>query len=161
MQGLFPSKQKQLAVSIGRLVGKELFPMESISSKISNPENLANIYPMVEEHIDKFLKEKLVASMPMIAMFIGDKTIAQFKGIFMEEIKILLPNILENYVGNLKNQFDPEKIVVEKIGGFPLDRVEDMFKTGLRQQLRSLQIWGIVCGFIIGIILLMLVVFVS
>ena len=160
VQGLIPAKQSQLAQSIGRIAGKE-FSFEGISAKISNPENLSNIYPMVEEHIDTFLREKLVASMPMIAMFIGDKTIAQFKGIFMDEIKILLPNILQNYVGNLQTQFDPEKIIVEKLGSFPLDRLEMMVKTSVGKKLRKIELLSLAAGFVIGIILLLVVIFLT
>lgn len=39
--------------------------------------------------------------MPMVAMFIGDKTIAQFKAIFMEELKELLPEFTAAYLDQL------------------------------------------------------------
>ena len=36
--------------------------------------------------------------MPMVAMFIGDKTIAQFKAVFMEEMEALLPIFIQSYL---------------------------------------------------------------
>jgi uncharacterized membrane protein YheB (UPF0754 family) len=159
--GVFPKKQKQIAENLGRIVGKELLSFEEISAKITNPENLDSIYPMVEEHVEKFLSEKLTVSMPMIAMFIGEKTIAQFKGIFMEELKTLLPEILKTYVGNLQNQLDLERIVYEKVASFSSDRLEDMLNKILTKEFRFVEIIGTILGFLIGVLQVALTFFIS
>ena len=35
--------------------------------------------------------------MPMISMFIGDRTINQLKGIFVEEVEVIFPMFIEKY----------------------------------------------------------------
>jgi uncharacterized membrane protein YheB (UPF0754 family) len=151
LHGVFPKKQKQIAENLGRIVGRELLSYEDIATKITDPNNLESMYPMVEAHIEKFLTEKLTVSMPMIAMFIGEKTIAQFKGIFMEELKLLLPELLKSYVGKLQNQLDLERIVYEKVAAFSSNKLEEMLNKILTKEFRFVELIGAILGFLIGL----------
>src|ERR1700753_3732801 len=124
LQGVFPKRQRQIAESLGKIVGQELLSFGDIEQAITNPENVRKILPLAEEHIDNFLRNKLKEKMPMVAMFIGDKTINQLKGVFMKELEELFPTIMKSYVANLKNDLDLERMVVDKIAGFSSDRLE-------------------------------------
>jgi hypothetical protein len=55
----------------------------------------------MHEKLDLFFREKLTAKMPMISMFIGDKTIEELKAVFMEELELLFPELMNSYSGNL------------------------------------------------------------
>lgn len=149
--GVFPKKQQQIAENLGRIVGQELLSFHDIESKITNPGNISSIYPLVEAHIDEFLNVKLKVSMPMIAMFIGDKTVAQLKVVFMDEIKVMLPDLLKNYVTNLKNDLDLEQIVYQKVASFSSDRLEDMLNKILTKEFRFVEVIGALLGFLIGL----------
>jgi uncharacterized membrane protein YheB (UPF0754 family) len=152
LQGIFPKKQRQIAVSLGRIVGQELLSFDDIEQKITDPENVRRILPLVEQHIDNFLRNKLKETMPMIAMFIGDKTINQFKGVFMKELEELFPVVMSNYVHNLREDLDLEKIVVEKIAGFSNDRLESMLNEFLTKEFRFVEVIGAALGFLIGLL---------
>ena len=88
----------------------------------------------------------------MIAMFIGDKTIGQLKTVFMKELEELFPVIMKNYVANLRQDLDLERIVVEKIAGFSADRLEVMLNEFLTKEFRFVEIIGAVLGFLIGLL---------
>jgi len=60
-------------------------------SGLTDGAQVKKLLPLAEQHVDHFLRHKLTVAMPMVAMFIGDKTIAQFKSVFMEEMDELLP----------------------------------------------------------------------
>lgn len=152
LHGVFPKRQRQIAESLGRIVGQELLSFDDIEEKITNPENVAKILPLAEEHIDNFLRNKLKESMPMVAMFIGDKTINQMKTIFMKELEELFPVIMKNYIANLRHDLDLERIVVEKIAAFSTDRLEDMLNQFLTKEFRFVEIIGAALGFLIGLL---------
>jgi uncharacterized membrane protein YheB (UPF0754 family) len=152
LQGVFPKRQQQIAESLGRIVGQELLSFGDIEKTITSPENLSKILPLAEEHIDHFLRNKLKESMPMIALFIGDKTIGQLKTIFMKELEELFPLIMKNYVGNLKNDLDLEKIVIDKISNFSSDRLEQMLNQILTKEFRFVEVIGAALGFFIGLL---------
>ncbi len=90
--------------------------------------------------------------MPMISMFIGDKTINQLKTVFMKELEELFPVIMKNYVSNLKNDLDLEKIVVEKISNFSSDKLEQMLNQILTKEFRFVEVIGAALGFFIGLL---------
>jgi uncharacterized membrane protein YheB (UPF0754 family) len=151
LHGVFPKRQRQIAESLGRIVGQELLSFGDIEQTITNPANTQKILPQVEEHIDHFLRNKLKETMPMISMFIGDKTIGQLKTVFMKELEELFPVIMKNYVANLRNDLDLERIVVDKIAGFSSDRLESMLNQILTKEFRFVEVIGAALGFFIGL----------
>ncbi|HEY4205481.1 MAG TPA: DUF445 family protein [Puia sp.] len=156
LHGVFPKRQQQIAESLGRIVGQELLSFQDIEQTIANPANVQKMLPLVEEHIDNFLRNKLKESMPMIAMFIGDKTTNQLKSIFMAELQELFPIIMKNYAAHLKNDLDLEKIVVEKIANFSSDKLETMLNQILTKEFRFVEVIGAALGFFIGVVQILL-----
>src|SRR5512138_4044859 len=80
---VIPRKQSSIAASVGKAVADNFFSGEMIEQKITDPKNLQKIMPVVEEHIDDFLRNKLKKQMPVVGMFIGDKTINSLKEVFV------------------------------------------------------------------------------
>src|SRR5689334_14885864 len=72
IQGILAKQQQSLAEKIGTFAGS-LVSADSIEQKIADPGNLDRIMPVIEEHVDEFLRVKLPKEMPMISMFIGEK----------------------------------------------------------------------------------------
>ncbi len=150
VQGIFPKRQDQFAEKLGKLVSQELLSFDEIEAKITNPDNLKQVLPQVETHIDHFLRVKLSDSMPMISMFIGDKTIEKLKSVFMEELEILFPKIMKDYSGTLKQQLDLEAIVTDKVKAFSSDKLEEILYQVMAREFRFVEIIGAVLGFLIG-----------
>lgn len=151
-QGIFPKNQAQFAAKLGKLVGEELLSFKDIADKITNPENIEKVMPVVETHIDHFLRVKLAEKMPVISMFIGDKTINELKGVFMEELKTLFPTLMESYINNLQQDLDLEQIVTQKVAAFSSDKLEDILNSIMSKEFRFVEIIGAVLGFIIGLL---------
>lgn len=150
--GIFPKRQAQFAEKLGKLVSAELLSFEDIEAKISNPDNIDQLMPQIDAHIDHFLRVKLADQMPVISMFIGDKTIQQMKSVFLTELKDLFPGLMKNYMGHLKKELDLEKIVIEKVKGFSTDKLEQILNDIMAKEFRFVEIIGGVLGFVIGII---------
>ncbi len=151
-QGIFPKRQQQFAEKLGKLVSNEFLSFTDIEQKISSPENLKKIMPMIEKHIDDFLRLRLSDEMPVISMFIGEKTINKIKGALMDEIENLFPMVMKQYVGNLKSELDLEHIVIKKVAGFSSDKLEEILYQIMSKEFRFVEIIGAVIGFLIGVI---------
>lgn len=152
LHGIFPKRQKQFAEKLGKLVSAELLSFGDIEEKITHPENLKKIMPLIEGHIDEFLRVKLAQQMPMISMFIGDKTIAELKTVFTAELELLFPVIMKNYMSSLQQQLDLEKIVTEKVAGFSSDKLEEILNSIMSKEFFFVEIIGGVLGFVIGLL---------
>ncbi|MBW0179233.1 DUF445 family protein [Sediminibacterium sp.] len=151
-QGIFPKRQQQFAEKLGKLVSEELLSFSDIEEKITDPKNIQQLMPLVEEHIDQFLRKKLAEEMPIISMFIGENTIQQLKSVFLKELETLFPLIMQRYMGNLQQQLDLERIVVEKVAGFSTDKLESILVSIMSKEFRFIEILGAILGFIIGLL---------
>ncbi len=150
--GIFPKRQIQFAEKLGKLVSEELLSFSEIEQKIINPGNLKKMMPLVEEHVDNFLRHKLKDVFPVISMFIGDKTINELKGFFMIELEALFPILMQRYMKNLQEELDLEKIVFEKVSAFSSDKLEEILMSIMSKEFRFVEIIGGVLGFLIGLL---------
>lgn len=157
--GIFPKRQQQFAEKLGKLVSSELLSFKDIEEKISNPANIVKLMPFVENHIDHFLRVKLAEQMPVISMFIGDKTINQLKEVFIVELTELFPVLMKNYMNNLQEELDLEKIVTQKVAGFSSDKLEQILIAIMSKEFRFVEIIGGVLGFLIGLLQVILTFF--
>lgn len=151
-QGIFPKRQKQFALKLGKLVSNELLSFAEIENKIANPKNIQKILPILETHIDVFLKEKLTSQIPMLGMLIGEKTIVMVKEIFMKELEELFPILMKQYMNTLQGELDLEKIVTEKVEKFSSDKLEEILNQIMSTEFRFIEIIGAVLGLLIGLI---------
>jgi len=150
--GIFPKRQQQFAEKLGKLVSEELLSFSDIEKKITSPKNIQQLMPVLEEHIDHFLRKKLADEMPIISMFIGENTIQQLKSVFMKELETLFPVIMQRYMGNLQKELDLERIVIDKVAGFSTDKLESILVSIMAKEFRFIEILGGILGFIIGLL---------
>jgi len=151
IQGIFPKRQTTLAANLGKLLSDEFLSLTTIEEKISSPSNFKKIMPLIDVHIEDFLRRKLPAEMPVISMFIGDKTINKMKTVFMSEIEELFPKIMQQFAGNIKNDLDLEHIVYTKISSFSSNKIEETLYLAMSKELRMLGVFVGTIGFFIGL----------
>ena len=155
-QGIFPKRQQQFAEKLGKLVSEELLSFTDIEKKITDPKNIQQLMPVVETHIDQFLRQKLAEEMPIISMFIGENTIQQLKATFMKELETLFPVIMQRYMGHLQKELDLERIVIEKVASFSTDKLESILTSIMSREFRFIERLGAILGFIIGLLQVLL-----
>lgn len=150
---VLPSRMPAIAGKAGRYASDKVLNMDVIAAKITDPANLAEMKPFIEQHIDTFLKVKLKEKMPAIAMFVGDKTLDSMKVSLMDEIDILLPNLLQKYAGNLGEKINIESILIAKINELP---VAELLNKNLKKEKKLFELWGALGGFVIGLVLVLI-----
>ena len=159
IQGIFPKRQQQFGEKLGKLVSDEFLSFKDIEQKITSPSNLEKILPVVEQHIDSFLHNKLPKSFPMLSMFIGEKTINTLKTAFLEELTDLFPILMHQYVNTLQKELDLEHIVEQKVREFSSDKLESILYQIMAKEFRFVEVLGGVVGFIIGVIQVLITMF--
>jgi hypothetical protein len=78
------------------------FNLQLILPQEKIPSQLAPLLPLIDARLDDFFRNKLAEKLPMISMFIGDKTIQQLKEVFMEELQLLFPELIEQFSEQLQ-----------------------------------------------------------
>jgi hypothetical protein len=153
---IVPSRKEQLAKQISKAVS-DGFSLATIEKKITDPESVRKIMPLVEEHIDDFLRNKLKAKMPVVGMFIGDKTINSLKEVFLKEIEELFPRVLKQFAGNLQKEINIESVVMDKV----ITVSNAQLKKALSPAVRYFCVAGAITGFLIGTINLLTLYFIA
>ena len=91
-QSLFSKKAGQ--ISIGQIL-----------PELTQGDSFQKLFPFIDAKLDEFFKERLVQKMPVISMFIGDKTITQLKEVFLEELAQIFPDLLSEFTQSSANTF--------------------------------------------------------
>lgn len=155
VNSLLPKNKTALANKLGAAVAAN-FSMKELKEKISGGDASKKLMPMIEGHIDHFLRNKLSKTMPVISMFIGDKTINQLKGVFMTELEELFPTVMQSYFEHLEKDIDIGQLVAAKINSIPGSELSALVKEAARPQLRQFQWLGALSGLIIGILMVVI-----
>ena len=64
--------------------------------------------PVINVKLDDFFRHKLSAKLPMISMFIGEKTIEELKEVFMEELALLFPLLITEFSAHLNKDLQQQ-----------------------------------------------------
>lgn len=95
--------------------------LTEIIPQTTKNEPFEALKPLINEKLDDFFSNKISAKLPMISMFIGEKTIMELKEVFMEELSLLFPLLITEFSAHLNKELHAQwqqkfgKIVQQKI----------------------------------------------
>jgi len=148
--------KQELAENIADFVTKELFSFEDISQRLTDPEKIKAIIPVVEVHMDTWLRVKLPEAMPVFKMFIGDSTIQQVKAVLVTELDKMFPELIGQYLQNMEKELDIHTLVRDKIAAISTGTIQSQIRRSLGRELRIAEAGGAVFGLLIGLLQLMI-----
>jgi hypothetical protein len=77
------------------------FPVELLNpSEAESEASFKAMQPLMEEKLDFFFNHTIKDKLPMMSMFIGEKTVAQLKSVFLEELANIFPQIIGQFAQN-------------------------------------------------------------
>lgn len=73
-------------------------PFEHLMTELLEKEDsFKALLPFIDEKLTIFFNQTIKEKLPIIAMFIGEKTIVQLKAVFIEELTSILPSLIHVY----------------------------------------------------------------
>ncbi len=145
IQGAIPALIGKARPEISSILNNELPAL--LADPLVATNAFAAIKPLVESHMDEFLRHKLPVRMPMIGMFIGDKTISTLREIFLEEIGQLFPGVLASLAGQ-----SPASHLQPAIDNYIQKISPQTIESRLNKQLTPYRRKAMILGAIIGLI---------
>ena len=152
VQGIFPKRQKNLAEKLGKIVADELFSFDDLKGALINPQNLEEVHQIIDEKLDDFLENRIMESMPMLYVFMSDEMRVKIKATLQDELRRMLPTLIERFAARIEAQVDVEKTVYEKVVNFSTDKLEGILYSIMSKEFRFIELLGGVLGFLIGLI---------
>lgn len=159
IQGVFPKRQKKLAEELGKIVAEELFSMSDVREHM-NSENMTElIREIAEPKIESFIHEKLIAAVPMAAMFVNGPLGETIKKQIMDEIASVADEFKGKFLDKMESEIDIKKVVYEKVTHFSSDKLEEILFAIMKKEFRFIEFIGGVLGFLIGLVQTLLVIY--
>lgn len=75
-----------------------LFDIQKLLDASNKLNSFGEMKPLIDEKLDHFFKTQLPKKMPIVSMFIGDKTVNQLKEVFMDELDQILPELIPSFI---------------------------------------------------------------
>lgn len=160
IQGLLPKRRNEIGNSIAEVVNNELVSVKDIISKISPEDIEENIGLIVDRILESRLKEEIVKNFPMAAFFLSDSMLEKIKHIIKQSILDHKEEMINVFAEYLENKVDIKSIIVEKVNGFSLEKIEEIIITLAKKELKHIEYIGAVLGGIIGLVQFALVTFI-
>ena len=153
LQGIIPAKIPTLIAQLKIEALHAIPSFEEIEHKITDPKNTDKILPIADAHLENFLRNKLSEKIPVLGMFIGDRTINNLKTVFLEEVKELFPSAIKSFAAGLKNDFNPEDFINKALGVDAENKIVHILKQSIYKNLFSLYLFSGIFGFITGLLI--------
>ena len=148
--GVFPKRQSALAEKLGHLVSKELFSISDVSARIKDFATSEEAMNEVGKRIEMTIRNKLVQTFPMLAMFLSDEMVEKVTGLFKKELKEFLAETSKGLGEKLEHNLNIEKMVEERVNAFSSEKLESLLNELMKKEFRFIELVGAVLGFLIG-----------
>ena len=150
LHGLLPRRQNELAASVGDVVGKELVPTDELLKGLDG----IDLTPHLGELLDQAITTKLedIKRIPLIGSLVTAERIAGIRDSVLRQLVEKQPVLIARFKEVIKERIDIGKIAKEKLASFDLDRLERIVNHIASKEFRAIEWWGLVLGFIIGLI---------
>ena len=156
--GVFPKKKAQIAEKLGELVANELFSMQDVTQKIEDLSTKPEVLEEVGKRIEKTIRGKLIASFPMLSMFLSDDMIEKVTNLFKGELEDFLQVSAHGLAFELEQSLDVNTLVRQKVGSFSSEKVEELLTGFMKEEFRFIETIGAALGFLIGCVQVALVI---
>jgi|SRR5690606_23484206 len=149
VQGLVGRRQKDLAESVGRVVGDHLLSHDDVVQAFSKIDFEKVLGDVLESGLGPKIAQ--LRGLPLIGGFLTPERIDDIKRSLIRGILERREVILEHLEDAVENGLDVAAVVRRKIADFSVEKVEQIILSVARRELRAIEILGGVLGVLIGL----------
>lgn len=160
-QGVLPKRKSALAKTVAETIEKELISHDDLQEILLNPEFQQSFKNTLEEKVETFLNRKARSLHPLLAKIVTPEFIDNVKNMVMERLERFIPDLIAQLSREVEDKIDFKRIVIDKIEGFEIDKMEEIAFRIAERELKHIEIFGGVIGFFIGVVQMMIVVFIG
>lgn len=152
IQGLIPKRREELAISIGKTVSSHLISHVDIANGLKDVPVDESFKQALDERMEEFMNRKILSLNPMISMFVTNDIKNKIKTAIISEMLLMLPELAEKFASGLEERLDMQVLVTDRIRSFELEKLEQIILEISSRELKAIEIYGGILGFMIGLI---------
>jgi|GEM_PF-839999 len=147
-----PKLHLRFLVELSKLIPTLFANSGQLEEKFSDPHLIRSSAPLIEKHVDEFLRVRLQQEMPFITPFIGEKTIGTLKNLFMQELETLFPEVMKGFLTQIRNNNSSNHLTNEQLVKFSPDKFRKILSDSLSTDLVKIQWIAAGLGFLFGVL---------
>jgi uncharacterized membrane protein YheB (UPF0754 family) len=152
IQGILPAMHADMGNDIASAVLQRFFSAEKLQSTTIPAGLMRELRPQIASHVDVFLKEKLQETFPLLANFMGEKTLSKFKEAFLTEVELLLPVLLKDNLAPAVEKMQVRQKIAAGIQQASIPALKKMLLLKAGKKIRLLKLSAALFGLIIGLL---------
>lgn len=149
------NNKEMMAKEIASYIKLQIGATDFLDKQLKNPSVFNDIKPDIEQHVDHFIKEKLVKKWPVISILGGDEVLDKIKLNLMEELESIIPMLLQKYSGNLLGNIPVENLITEHLSNVSAHEIYQIIFAKSKKIRQAIPLIAALNGLIIGIIFLL------
>jgi uncharacterized membrane protein YheB (UPF0754 family) len=149
LQGLLPSRRRELAEVVGETIERELLTVEDLTARIKNPD----VQEKLREHIVVTTALRLEERMPSyLPRTLTEPAVEYITSLLEREIDGVLDESVDTLVNTLYVRMELAQLVEERLNSLDIEELEQLVTELAARELRHIRVVGGVLGFIIGVV---------
>lgn len=146
--GMIPKRKTEIATNIAKVVEEQFISVDEITDNIITEQDKRHIIDYIKVRVKLILSEK----MTLIPSTIRNLVQNYVSEIIEDEIREGIDELSEEMIIKTKNRINIKEIIEDKINELDLYELETIILQIVKNELRHIEVLGLILGFFIGIV---------
>ena len=146
--GMIPKRKTEIATNIAKVVEEQFISVDEITDNIITEQDKQHIIDYIKVRVKLILSEK----MTLIPSTIRNLVQNYVSEIIEDEIREGIDELSEEMIIKTKNRINIKEIIENKINELDLYELETIILQIVKNELRHIEVLGLILGFFIGIV---------
>ena len=146
--GMIPKRKTEIATNIAKVVEEKFISVDEITDNIITEQDKQHIIDYIKVRVKLILSEK----MTLIPSTIRNLVQNYVSEIIEDEIREGIDELSEEMIIKTKNRINIKEIIENKINELDLYELETIILQIVKNELRHIEVLGLILGFFIGIV---------
>ena len=146
--GMIPKRKTEIATNIAKVVEEQFISVDEITDNIITEQDKQHIIDYIKVRVKLILSEK----MTLIPSTIRNLVQNYVSEIIEDEIREGIDELSEEMIIKTKNRINIKEIIEDKINELDLYELETIILQIVKNELRHIEVLGLILGFFIGIV---------
>lgn len=146
--GMIPKRNTEIATNIAKVVEEQFISVDEITDNIITEQDKQHTIDYIKVRVKLILSEK----MTLIPSTIRNLVQNYVSEIIEDEIREGIDELSEEMIIKTKNRINIKEIIENKINELDLYELETIILQIVKNELRHIEVLGLILGFFIGIV---------
>jgi uncharacterized membrane protein YheB (UPF0754 family) len=156
LHGVFPKRQKEMAVRLGEIFAEELGVQDTIESSIKELFSESSAGDVIRSKVNNLAHSFISREIPFLASMVPTDMIDSLSTEVADSLKSSLEEEISSGALKLSGRLDIKKMVQSQIESLDAESLEIMLQNLLRREFRFIELSGAFLGFLIGCVQLVI-----